>query len=469
MGKILSGYLFPHPPIVVEGIGKGEEVRAQKTIEGSQALAKDIGNKKPTTIIVITPHGPLFRDALSISVSEELEGDFRRFGNGSIKYRYKNNLELVERIAKESSLRDIPIAIVDKGFARRYGIDLKLDHGSLVPLYFVDKEYKDFKLIHITYGLLSPLELFEFGRILQRVALESHEDVALIASGDLSHKLSHDGPYPYSPYGEKFDNKIVSILKEADFKSIVSFDLSLSEKAGECGLRSLMVLAGFLDGYRIEAEVLSYEGPFGVGYCNAKFEVIDRDDSRNIQEELINMNREKMDRIREKEDEYVRLARKSLEHYVRYNERISVPEYIGEEMLNKKQGVFVTLKKDGMLRGCIGTVEPRQKNVAEEIIENAISAGTKDPRFDPVTEEELDQLVYSVDVLMEPEPITSIEELDVKRYGLIVSKGYRRGLLLPNIEGVDTPEEQVRIALNKAGIDEGENYEMQRFEVIRHN
>jgi len=129
------------------------------------------------------------------------------------------------------------------------------------------------------------------------------------------------------------------------------------------------------------------------------------------------------------------LARKSLEHYVKYKEKLKVPEDLDEEFLNSRRGVFVSIHKDGMLRGCIGTIKPVRKNLAEEIIENAISAGTEDPRFDPVTEEELPKLVYSVDVLKDPEPVSSIDDLDPKRYGVIVSKGLRRGLLLPNLDG----------------------------------
>lgn len=148
--------------------------------------------------------------------------------------------------------------------------------------------------------------------------------------------------------------------------------------------------------------------------------------------------------------------------------RLKVPQGLDDELLNNRAGVFVTLKADGKLRGCIGTIEPTKHSVAEEIIENAISAGMKDPRFDSVGEDELEHIVYSVDVLKEPENISSINELDVKKYGVIVYNGFRKGLLLPNIEGVDSPEEQVRIALQKAGIGMNENYNMERFEVIRH-
>ena len=468
MGKVLSAYLSPHPPIIVEEIGKGEALKAQKTVKGCESLAKDIKKESPSTIIIITPHGPLFRDAISISFEENLRGDFNNFGNRDLKFEFKNNLELVNKITDESFKQDIMIAKIDRKFAKDYNISSKLDHGALVPLYFVDKEYKGFKLIHITYGLLPPIDLYRFGKILQEIVLESDENISLIASGDLSHKLSNEGPYSYSPYGEQFDKKIVKLLKDGDFKSIASFDLELSERAGECGLRSLMILGGFLDGFNKESEVLSYEGPFGVGYCTAKFSALEKDGAKSIYEDLIKLEEEKIRDIRKEEDEYVRLARKSLEYYIEHGKIMDIPDNLSKELLNTRRGAFVTIKKDGMLRGCIGTIEPTKKTLAQEIIQNAVSAGLRDPRFDPISEEELPSLRYSVDVLESPEPISSIKELDVEEYGVIVTKGFRKGLLLPNIEGVETPEEQVSIALKKAGIDEDEDYAMERFRVVRH-
>jgi AmmeMemoRadiSam system protein A len=170
----------------------------------------------------------------------------------------------------------------------------------------------------------------------------------------------------------------------------------------------------------------------------------------------------------ESESEYVKLARETLENYVRDGKKIEVPEWVPQEFKSKRAGVFVSLKKHGMLRGCIGTIGPVRVNVAEEIIYNAISSGTQDPRFPSVRPDELPDLVYSVDVLGDPEKIESMDQLDVKRYGVIVTSGFRRGLLLPDLEGVDTPQEQVAIALQKAGINRSERYQMERFEVIRH-
>jgi AmmeMemoRadiSam system protein A len=136
-------------------------------------------------------------------------------------------------------------------------------------------------------------------------------------------------------------------------------------------------------------------------------------------------------------------------------------------MTSSKAGCFVSLKKHGDLRGCIGTIYPTQDSIADEIINMAIQAGTRDPRFYAVKESELADLVYDVDVLYPPEPATK-EQLDVKKYGVIVSTKMKRGLLLPNLEGVDTVDFQLDIACQKAGIRNGEDYEIERFLVERH-
>ena len=169
------------------------------------------------------------------------------------------------------------------------------------------------------------------------------------------------------------------------------------------------------------------------------------------------------------EDKYVELARKTIDSYVRKGKVIDVPEGLPEEMLSKQAGAFVSLHRNGRLRGCIGTISATQPSVAKEIISNAISASTRDPRFPAMTPDELEDLEISVDVLGQAEEIDSIDELDVKRYGVIVTKGWKRGLLLPDLEGVDSPQQQVQIALMKAGLSPDETgYTLERFEVIRH-
>jgi len=169
------------------------------------------------------------------------------------------------------------------------------------------------------------------------------------------------------------------------------------------------------------------------------------------------------------EDIYVALARKSLTSFIKTGRRISVPEGLPEDMTGRRAGVFVSLHKDGALRGCIGTLAPTMSSVAEEIIENAISAATRDPRFPEVREDEIEGLEISVDVLGPMEPVKSKKDLDPVRYGVVVTKGFKRGLLLPDLDGVDTVDYQISIAKQKAGIDPLDtDVELERFEVVRH-
>ncbi len=165
---------------------------------------------------------------------------------------------------------------------------------------------------------------------------------------------------------------------------------------------------------------------------------------------------------------FVELAKKTVEEYIRKGTISSPPSKIPEEM-NKKAGVFVSIKKRGQLRGCIGTFLPTTENIYEEIVRNAIAAATQDPRFSPIQEEELPDLEFSVDILSPPEPVRDLTELDPKKYGVIVMKGWQRGLLLPDIEGVNTVDEQLKIAKLKAGISPFDSdVEIYKFKVERY-
>lgn len=344
----------------------------------------------------------------------------------------------------------------------------KLDHGTMVPLYFVEQYWKEYRLVRIGLSGLPLIRHYELGQCIQRAAEALDRKTVLIGSGDLSHRLKEDGPYGYREEGLAYDRRIMDVMGRAAFGELLEFSEDFCEKAGECGHRSFTMMAGALDRTRVAAEVLSYEGPFGVGYGICCFAPCGGDPGRNFGEQHEEKERKEMRERRAKEDAYVGLARKTIEEYIRSGKRIEAPEGLPEEMYGRKAGVFVSIKEDGRLRGCIGTVCGVQSCVAEEIIENAVSASTRDPRFSPIEPEELDRLVISVDVLGDMERISSPEELDVKKYGVVVTKGYKRGLLLPDLDGVNTVEEQIAIAKDKAGIGTGEEVELERFEVIRH-
>ncbi len=291
----------------------------------------------------------------------------------------------------------------------------------------------------------------------------------MIASGDLSHKLKEDGPYGYQEEGPAYDARIMDVMGRGDFGELFTFSEDFCEKAAECGHRSFTMLAGAFDKTCVEAERLSYEGPFGVGYGVCTYRPCGSDGTRNFLEQYEEKERQEIFARREREDAYVRLARYTIEAFVGTGNFPEIPKGLPEELYQSRAGAFVSLKEDGRLRGCIGTIQAVRGSLAEEIMRNAVSACSEDPRFSPVEAWEVARLTISVDVLGETEKISSPEELDVARYGVIVTRGGKRGLLLPNLEGVDTVEQQIAIAKQKAGIRDHESVELERFEVIRHH
>jgi AmmeMemoRadiSam system protein A len=258
-------------------------------------------------------------------------------------------------------------------------------------------------------------------------------------------------------------------MGNADFKALFSYSPAFLDACMECGHRSFVIMAGMLDGIRVTPHVLSHEATFGVGYGIITYDIGGEDESRHFLEQYEAEEKKQMEAMAEASDPYVRLARQSVSYYVKTGLVLKVPDGLPEEMLGERAGCFVSIHKYGSLRGCIGTISPTKKNIAEEIIANGISACSRDPRFNAVTEEELPFLEINVDVLGKPEKIKDRSELDVKRYGVICTSGYKRGLLLPDLEGVDTVDQQIAIACSKGNIDpDDENLEMERFEVIRH-
>jgi len=468
MGKIVNGYILPHPPIIVPEVGQGREEDAALTISAVKRAAREIAQDKPTTIILSSPHAPSFRDFIYISNLEFLSGNFRAFGCQTLELNFENNSDLITLIIKQAELAGINAGGLSSRIKEKYGILDMLDHGALVPLYFIKKELPKFRLVHISTPFMPLSELYKFGKCLAEAVALSSENVVYVASGDLSHRLTADAPSGYHPKGQVYDQYLISKLKDGAVADLIRTDENFMEIAGECGTRSFIMMLGALDGYKIKTDVFSYEGPFGVGYLVAKVNVLGKDEVKDIGTAFRHDKEKEPAAMRKKESDYVRLARETLETYVREHKNIAMPTDLLPELLNKRAGVFVSIKKNGQLRGCIGTISPVRKNIAEEIMHNAISSGTEDPRFQPVQKNELAELDYSVDVLGEPERIDSIQDLDVKKYGVIVSSGLRRGLLLPDLEGVDTPQKQVAIARQKAGIGDSERVELERFEVIRY-
>ncbi len=459
---ISAGFMVPHPPLIIPDVGKGEEKKIQRTIDAYQKVAEAVGRLQPETIVLLSPHQIMYADYFHISPGQGARGDFGQFRAARTSMEVAYDTEFVRVLCEKAGASGLPVGTLGER-------ERKLDHGTMVPLYFVNQFWTEYRLVRIGLSGLPLAAHYRLGHCIQTAAQTLGRNTVVIASGDLSHKLKEDGPYGYQEEGPVYDGRIMDVMGRGAFGELLEFSEDFCEKAAECGHRSFTIMAGALDRTEVEARRLSYEGPFGVGYGVCAYRPCGDDGTRNFLEQYEEKERKEILARREQEDAYVRLARYTIEAFVKTGTLPKMPQGLPEELYQNRAGAFVSLKEDGRLRGCIGTIRAVRESLAEEIMHNAVSACSEDTRFSPVEDWEVDRLTISVDVLGETEKISSPEELDVTRYGVIVTKGGRRGLLLPNLEGVDTIEEQIAIAKQKAGIRDHESVELERFEVIRHH
>ena len=460
--SMLGAIITPHPPVLLPEVGGGREREIAATDRAMRTAAETVAAWQPDVIIVSSPHTILYRDYFHIAPGDGAVGDMSRFGAPEVRIQASYDTLLREEIIRRAEAEGLHAGTLGQR-------DSELDHGVLIPLYYLRKAGVRCPIVRMGLSGFSPLDHYRLGKCVQDAVNALGRRAVFLASGDLSHKLKADGPYGYAPEGPQFDDAVTRTMASGDFLEFLTIDPALCERAAECGLRSFQMMAGALDGLAVEPQLLSHEGTFGVGYAIALFPVTGRNDSRCYEKDYLLAKNDRLATRKANEDPWVKLARRSLETYVKTGQRlISLPEDLPAEMTTQQAGAFVSLHKNGQLRGCIGTIAPTCDNLAWEIVQNAVSACSRDPRFSPVRPDELDELEYSVDVLGAPEPVDSPAALDPKTYGVIVSCGGRRGLLLPDLDGVDSVEAQLSIALQKGGIRENEPYKIERFKVVRH-
>lgn len=255
--------ISPHPPLLIPEIGKENLKFVKKTTDALNKLAEELYASQPGTIIIISPHGPMMADAFVLNLSPRFEINFQDFGDLTTKIELTGDVGLTHHY-KEILETKIPVVLTSQE---------KLDHGTGVPLYFLTQnlDRQKIKIIPGAYSLLDYDTHYQFGMKLQEDILNDTKRIAVVASGDLSHRLTPEAPAGYSHWAKKFDETLVKKIKEKDVKGILKLDQEFIEEAGECGLRSFIILFGILNSINFKPEVLSYEGPFGVGYLVANF------------------------------------------------------------------------------------------------------------------------------------------------------------------------------------------------------
>ena len=460
--SMLGAFLTPHPPVLLPEVGNGREREIAATGQSMRTAAAEVARWNPDVLIVASPHTILYGDYFHIAPGSGATGTMAAFGAPQVRLEVQYDAALRDEIVRRAEAAGLQAGTLGQR-------DPDLDHGVLIPLYFLRKAGVVCPIVRMGLSGFSALDHYRLGQCVASAAESLGRRAVFVASGDLSHKLKPDGPYGFAAEGPVFDEAVTRTMASGNFLEFLTMDSALCERAAECGLRSFQIMAGALDGLALEPHLLSHEGTFGVGYGVALFPVVGKNENRRFAAACEKAQQERLAARRAKEDPWVRLARLSLETYIRQGHVLSaVPQDLPAELTNQAAGAFVSLRKHGQLRGCIGTILPTEKNLADEIVHNAVSAGTRDPRFPAVHADELDELEYNVDVLGQPEPVDSPAQLNPKLYGVIVSCGRKRGLLLPDLDGVDTVEEQLDIARRKGGIQEDDPYTIQRFKVVRH-
>jgi AmmeMemoRadiSam system protein A len=437
---VFAGF-SPHPPIIVPDIGRDRLHEVAKTVEGLRRVMQQLVASHPETVVLISPHAPRDPRSFSAYTGPRLRGDFRQFGAPFIEADVANDIMLLSRISTVSIEAGMSMWMIPAG--------RRLDHGTLVPLHYLLEAGWKSPVVVFGLPMASINQSLRFGECIAEAANQLTRRIAVISSGDMSHRLTLDGPYEYSPRAHLYDEQLVAAVAGNDPDQVFSIDPDLREEAGEDMYQSLLVGLGAVGRRFQRNQVHSYEGPFGVGYMTGVL----ADYGQPISDET---------------DEAVALARRAVEAFVVHRRTLDPPQAV-PGMLAEQSGVFVCIKtRNGELRGCVGTTQPAHATIAEEIIHNAISAATKDRRFDPVSMDELENLVYSVDVLSPLEPVSDPSQLDPKRYGLVVeSDDGRHGLLLPDLPGIETVEQQMALTLKKADIPSGTPVKCFRFVVQR--
>ena len=448
MGEIIYSAILPHPPVVIPKIGEKDFDKVTATVQAMQEVAWRIIKLKPDTIIIISPHGTVIDNAISILYKPFLRGNFVEFGVPESKFKIgaELDLSLSERIYYAIQRYSLPVKILDTKVEEEEKITLSLDHGVTVPWFYIIKKGFTGKIVSITPSFLTVQKIYNLGIAIKEAVFHSDKKVALIASGDLAHKFNLPNPKIAKLFEEEFCN----LLSNGNIQGILNMREDILMRASECGYIPTVAVLGALSDLKLSPQLLSFESPLGVGYLVA---------------ELYNSSPTS---TKVQDNPYLILARRAIEEYILKGKIIELSEPLPEDF-KKRAGVFVCIELQGELRGCMGTERAYKSNLAEEIISNAIVCATADPRFNPLTPEELPFIKISLDILSEALPVESLEELDPKEWGVIVKSGDKVGILLPDIEGVETPEQQIEIARRKGGIEAGEETKLFKFRVTRYS
>jgi AmmeMemoRadiSam system protein A len=431
-----------HAPIVVPDVAGNRARQCGETTRAMADVAARLSAHAPDVVVIVSPHASRHAARWGICTQTPLQGNFGRFGADHIGVTMSGAPDAANRLAEQA--RELRLT------TREVAGD-ELDHGALVPLYFMAKAGWSGATLLLAPPMPGTRTEERMGQAIAQAAEQAGERWVVLASGDMSHRLIPGAPSGYHPLAKEFDRTFKARIDAGDLRGACAIDGDLRQLAAEDVVDSCKVAAAAV-GYRSHGHrTYAYEGPFGVGYLEA---ILFEESAPDARTGIFDTRPWPI---------ILGIARHAIAAKITHS---AFRPAVLAKPWNAPQGVFVTLRdRNGELRGCIGHVEPMFGGLAEEVAACAAAAATQDTRFPRVAPKELPSIRIEVSLLSKPEPVSDITTLDPKRYGVVVSSGRARGVLLPDVAGVDTVEEQLRIAAAKGQLPASRAWVIERFEV----
>ncbi len=272
---VVGGIMVPHPPLIVPEVGRGGEKVVSETIRAYEKAADAVAQMKPETIVLSSPHVVMYGDYIHISPGNAAAGDLGQFGAPEVRMNIDYDTGFRNELVDACERENFPAGPLGERSP-------SLDHGTMVPLYFILKKYKDFKLVRLGISGLTLADHYRLGMMIKQVSDKLGRRTVYVASGDLSHKLKESGPYGYDPKGPEYDDKIMDVMGRGAFGELLDFDPVLLDRSAECGHRSFVIMGGAFDRTAVKIEKLSHQDVTGVGYGICIYRTDGADDSRNL-------------------------------------------------------------------------------------------------------------------------------------------------------------------------------------------
>ncbi len=453
-GNIRIAVLMPHAPVLVPGVAGARVRAAGESVDAMSAVARRVVNVRPDALVLITPHAPRGAAGFTLWRGTRVRGNLLAFGAPDLGVDLPSAGGLAQAMEQATVARGLGMA--------RWG-DTPLDHGAVVPLWHLVQAGWNGPTVVVGLNEPDSADPVELGAAIAEAAWREGMWVALVASGDMSHRLQQGAPSGFHPRAIEFDRTLIECLARGALRRLRHLDPVLRELAAEDAVDSALVAASAVDWDSQGHRVLSYEGPFGVGYGVAILHDALAEPAGAGEEG----HRKRTGKVFVDPSGAALpgIARRSVVAAFRGNGGGPGLKHSG--IAAERHAVFVTIRHDdGQLRGCVGDLRPRCVNVAMETWQLARDAAFRDHRFSPVTADELPGLSFEVSVLSPLEEVASTAALDPGRYGVVVeAEDGRRGALLPGIDGLDTVEEQLSLVRRKGGMTATEPVRLWRFTV----